>query len=45
MGFIDMVKDTLTTADFDVKGNMKVKTLQKNFTDIFGCELRVYVFK
>ena len=42
MGFIDMVKDTLTTADFDVKGNMKVKTLQKNFTDSFGCELRVY---
>ena len=42
MSFIDMVKDTLTTADFDVKGNMKVKTLQKNFTDSFGCELRVY---
>ena len=42
MGFIDMVKDTLTTADFDVKGNMKVKTLQKNFSNSFGCELRVY---
>ena len=42
MSFIDMVKDTFTTADFDVKGNMKVKTLQKNFTDSFGCELRVY---
>ena len=42
MGFIDMVKDTLTTADFDVKGNMKVKTLQKNFSNSFGCELRIY---
>ena len=36
MGFIDMVKDTLTTADFDVRGNMKVKTLQKNFSNSFG---------
>ena len=42
MGFIDMVKDTLTTADFDVKGNMKVKTLQNNFSNSFGCELRIY---
>lgn len=42
MSFIDMVKDTLTTADFDVQGNMKVKTLQKNFSDSFGCELRIY---
>ena len=42
MSFIDMVKDTLTTADFDVKGNMKVKTLQKNFSNSFGCELRIY---
>ena len=37
-----MVKDTFTTADLDVQGNMKVKTLQKNFSNSFGCELRIY---
>ena len=42
MSFLDKVKDTFRTADFDVKGNMKVKTLQKKFSDSFGCELRVY---
>ena len=31
MSFIDIVKDTFTTADFDVQGNMRVKTLQKNY--------------
>ncbi len=42
MSFIDIVKDTFTTADFDVQGNMRVKTLQKNFSESFGCELRIY---
>jgi len=42
MSFIDIVRDTFTTADFDVQGNMKVKTLQKKFSEIFGCELRIY---
>ena len=42
MSFIDIVKDTFTTADFDVQGNMRVKTLQKNFSECFGCELRIY---
>ena len=42
MSFIDIVKDTFITADFDVQGNMRVKTLQKKFSDSFGCELRVY---
>ena len=29
-------------ADINVKGRMKVKTLQKEIGDAFGCTLRVY---
>jgi hypothetical protein len=29
-------------ADFKITGNMKIKTLKKNFRDAFGSTLRVY---
>ncbi len=45
MGILDRIKDTFTSAEFDVKGNMKVKTLQKYFKESFGADLRVYYGK
>ena len=45
MGILGRIKDTFTSAEFDVKGNMKVKTLQKYFKESFGADLRVYYGK
>ena len=42
MGLLNKIADTLKSSEFDVKANMKVKTLQKNFKQSFGCELRIY---
>jgi hypothetical protein len=34
--------DHFKAVDFEIKGNMKVKTLRKKFKDSFKCTLRVY---
>jgi hypothetical protein len=34
--------DNFKAADFDIKGNMKVKTLQEEFMKNFGLTLRIY---
>ena len=45
MGILNRIKDSFNAADFDVKGQTKVKTLKKHFTEEFGCTLRVYYGK
>jgi hypothetical protein len=40
--FIGGIMDNFKAADFDIRGNMKVKTLQKEFKENFGLTLRVY---
>ena len=45
MGILNRIKDSFNAADFDVKGQTKVKTLKKHFTKEFGCTLRVYYGK
>jgi|TARA_B100001964_G_C14023959_1_gene505160 hypothetical protein len=42
MGILNKITDSLKTSEFDVKANMKVKSLQRNFKKSFGCELRIY---
>jgi hypothetical protein len=37
-----LIKALLGMKDIDVKGNMKVDTLQKKFKESFGTEIRVY---
>jgi hypothetical protein len=36
------IMDNFKAADFDIKGNMKVKTLQDEFMKNFGLSLRIY---
>lgn len=36
------IMDNFKAADFDIKGNMKVKTLQDKFKGNFGLTLRLY---
>ena len=40
--FIGGMMDNFKSADFAIKGNMKVKTLQVSFKENFGLTLRVY---
>ena len=42
MGLFNKITDSLKAADFDVKGQMKVKSLTVAFKKNFGCTLRVY---
>ena len=42
MGIFNKIKDSFKTSEFDVKANMKVKSLQRDFKKYFGCELRIY---
>ena len=37
--FIGGIMDNFKAADFDIKGNMKVKTLQEEFMKNFGLTL------
>ena len=36
------VTDHLKSVEFEIKGNMKVKTLKRKFKDSFGSTLRIY---
>jgi len=40
--FIGGIMDNFKAADFDIKGNMKVKSLQTKFKENFGLTLRIY---
>jgi hypothetical protein len=40
--FIGGLMDNFKAADFEIKGNMKIKTLQEKFKENFGVFLRVY---
>ena len=43
MGFFEKVKDSFTSSEFDIKGNMVVRTVKKQFKNAFnGCEIRIY---
>lgn len=42
MGLLGKIMDNFKAADFDITGQMKVKTLQKEFKENFGVTLRIY---
>ncbi len=43
MGIFDTIKDNFTSAEIDIKGNMVVRTVKKQFKKAFnGCEIRIY---